>query len=134
MPQNFIVDLHVYPFDIMVSIDESDEVLFKQLKDVNIPIEEISKSQYEPNGVGRYCLFEGGQSLIRMKKTPLTPFEFGILQHEIFHCATALLWKMNVKFKMKVSDEAYAYLIQYITEAIYNHVLKLGGKTIFKQK
>ena len=73
-------------------------------------------------GIGRYCLFKSGQSLIRIKGKPKTPEEFGTLQHEIFHIAASLLWRIGMKLKVKSSDEAYAYLIGYLTTEIYKKI------------
>jgi hypothetical protein len=119
---NFIIDLVVYPFDVMVSIGEPDEVLFKKLKKAGVGYEDIDGAKYENIGLARYCLFASGQSLIRLKKKPVTPNEYGTLQHEIFHTAASILWRIGAKLKIKTSDECYAYLIGYLTEEIYKRL------------
>ena len=117
--KNFIISLDVYPFDIMVSVGEESAVLFKKLIKAGVSDKEVLLAEYENIGDARYCLFEDGQSLIRIKSVPKTPKEYGHLQHEIFHCASAILWRIGMKLKIKTSDEAYAYLIQFLTERIY---------------
>lgn len=117
--QNFIIKLDVYPFDIMVSIGEPDDILFKKLKKCGVGESDLDMASYDDIGRAKYCLFGSGQSLIRLKKKPRTPEDYGTLQHEIFHCATSILWRIGMKLKMKTSDEAYAYLIGYLTKTIY---------------
>ncbi len=118
--KNFIISLDIYPFDVMVSVGEEDDTLFKRLRKLSISEDEFEMTRFDTeNGRGRYCLFKTGASLIRLKQEPKTPEQFGTLQHEIFHCASSILWRVGIKLKMKYSDEAYAYLIGYLTEKIY---------------
>ena len=46
------------------------------------------------------------------------PFEMGLLQHEIFHTVGFFMSEINTPLKNS-THEAYAYLIQYLTEQIY---------------
>ena len=117
--KNFIIELAIYPFDVMVSIGEESNKLFERLIASGVDENEVTNAEYENIGDARYCLFNSGQSLIRIKKKPETPKEYGHLQHEIFHCAASILWRIGMKLKIKTSDEAYAYLIQFLTEQIY---------------
>lgn len=116
---NYIIAMDIYQHDLMLSIGESDEVLFKKLINAGVDESEVEQAKYASGGLGRYCLFKSGQSLIRIKAKPKIPQEFGTLAHEIFHIATALLWRIGMKLKLKSSDEAYAYLIGYLTTEIY---------------
>ena len=121
--KNFIIPLVVYPFDIMVSLGETDEQLFHKFKKTNVEENEYDNAKYGSNNCrGRYCLFRCGASLIRLRKPPVTPEDYGYLQHEIFHAASTILWKVGVNLEPRVSDEAYAYLIQYLTEQIYSKI------------
>lgn len=121
---NFIIPLMVYPFDVMFSFSETDQELFNRLSKFNgIDDDEFENAKLDgQQGMGRYCLFRCGASLIRLKYLPKTPFDYGCLQHEIFHAATAIMWKIGAKLKIKTSDESYAYLIQYLTEHSYNKI------------
>lgn len=60
---------------------------------------------------------ENGVSIIVLKKFDFTPKDLGTLSHEIFHIAFMILDNMGISYSNK-SDEAYAYLIGYITEQI----------------
>lgn len=122
MSKNFIIEIQIYQHDLMVSIGESDATLFKKLSSVGIDETELVHAEYEKAGMGRYCLFENGQSLLRIKQVPKTPEDYGYLHHEIFHVVSGLMWRIGVKMKIKTSDECYAYLIGYLTEEIYKKI------------
>lgn len=118
---NFIVPLVVYPFDVMVSISESDESLFAKLKKKGVDITDTSLSVYSDTHRGRTILFKGNQSLIRMYELRDTPEWYGNLAHEIFHAAEFIMERIGMKLTTE-SDEAYAYLIGYLTKEIYSKI------------
>jgi hypothetical protein len=119
---NFILPLIIYPFDVMVSMGETDEQLKKTIKRYSVTEKELDEISLI--GSGRYCLFECGASLLRTKTIPTSAFDFGVLQHEIFHATVSVLWKIGMKLEINVSDEAYAYLAGYLTEQIYKRIGK----------
>ncbi len=120
MTKNFIIPLIVFPFDVMVSIGETDADLFKKLKRHGIEDTDFEVAQYTDDScMGRYALFPGNQTLIRIRKSPKTPEEYGTLQHEIFHAVSCILDRMGMELVILKSDEAYGYLTGYLTEEIY---------------
>lgn len=120
---NFIVPLIIYPFDIMVSMGQSDEELKQTLSEVGSSWDD----KMSIVGVARFSMNEHNQSVIRLPKIPSTNNELGILQHEIFHCVTYILDRIGIKLVLGKSDEAYSYLIGYLTEQIYE-VLEIKRK------
>ncbi len=109
--KNFIIDCGTFPFDIMVHFGDI-ELLLKMLKKYKI---NIDKKQLEDNRVGLSIILPTNQTVLWMKSEPATPFDFSVLQHEIFHCVHHILEKIGIKCKStNNSDEVYAYLIQYI--------------------
>lgn len=118
--KNFIIKLGAFPFDVMFSFGETDKEVFAILRQKGIPEKELEHASIA--GVGRYCLFENGASLVRLKCKPTTPFDYGCLQHEIFHAVSSILWHIGMKLEIKTSDEAYAYLIGYLTEEVYKRI------------
>jgi hypothetical protein len=115
---NFIIDLVVYPFQVMVSISESDESLFAKLKKVGVDISDTNLHVYSDTQRGRCIMFKENQTLIRMYELRDTPAWYGHLAHEIFHAVEFLMDRIGMKLTNE-SDEAYAYLISYLTEEIY---------------
>lgn len=118
---NFIIPLVVYPFDVIVSISESDEALFKKLKKRGIDVADTNLSVYSNTTRGRTIIFSGNQSLIRMYELRDTPEWYGNLAHEVFHAVEFILERVGMKLTMK-SDEAYAYLVGYITTEIFKRL------------
>jgi hypothetical protein len=117
--KNFIIPLVIYPFDIMVSFGETDEQILKRWSHYNL-------SEIDKNGlimsdtvIGRFHMMECNASVIRFKHMPETCFDYGILAHEIFHAVTHIMNKVGLKFKIFSNDEAYAYLMGYVTTEIY---------------
>ena len=118
---NFIIPLVVYPFDLMVSINETD-VQLESILDKYFINEDTLWKWHNATAVGRFCLFSTNQGLIRLRHYPTTPFDYGCLQHEIFHYVTHILDRMGIKLVLLKSDEAYSYLVGYITQEIYKKI------------
>ncbi len=121
---NFIIPLVVYPFDVMVSFGQTNdevEVLFEKY---NLTAEDVSIATITSNTVrGRTVMFSTNQTLIRIVEYPVTPLDYGNLQHEIFHAVTFIMDRIGMKLVVEESDEAYAYLIGYISTEIYKKLL-----------
>ena len=115
----FIIPLVIYPFDIMVSIDEKDEILLKRLiKYGNIKEDCKNLLNLKDTIRGRYCLLSSNQSVIRLKKQ-LDKYEMiDVISHEVFHTITYILDKVGISLELCVSDEVYAYLIGYLNKEI----------------
>jgi hypothetical protein len=112
---NFIVDLKVYPFHVMFSFTQTDDELLKCLKKYNIDTRGDSW-KLEKTVRGRCVSFKDNQTLIRLRNYPKTTEDFGVLAHEIFHAVSFIMYKVGMKLKIDCSDEAYAYLIGFLTE------------------
>jgi hypothetical protein len=121
---NSIIPLIVYPFQVMVSFNESDEELGKKLIRLGVDNEDHLWQFDRETQIGRACQFKCGALLIRLKKFPDTPFEYGCLQHEVFHAVTYLALSIGLVLEIGVSDEAYAYLVGYLTEQIFIEIRK----------
>lgn len=115
---NFIVELVVYPFDVMVSIGETDEEVKRKLKKYDVQWDE----SLTMHGIGKFLINKENKSLIRLKHYPQLPMDYGTLQHEIFHAVTWILDRCGMKFKLGTSDEAYSYLVGYLTKEIYKRI------------
>jgi hypothetical protein len=117
---NFIIHYQLYPFDVMISLGESDAILFPKLKK-HLPESdwpEIEDMKLKPTGRGRMVMFSSGATAIRIRDYPVSAEHFGHLQHEIFHAVEFLMERIGVKHSYECG-ETYAYAIQYLTEKIY---------------
>jgi hypothetical protein len=126
---NFIIPLVIYPFDILVSVAEPDEVFAKTivkhlpsscLRDLE---DDNSILRLGETTQGRCVnLPTGHQTIIRIKKYPTSCRDYGILSHEIFHAVSFILWRMDIPLEIGKTDEVYAYLIDYVTTEVYKKV------------
>lgn len=119
-PLNFIIPLVVYPFDVLVSIGQTDEELKKVMSKYDVEWSDNMKLR----GAGLFYMTERNQSMIRMRDFPSDNVGLGYLQHEIFHATTFILDRIGMKMILLKSDEAYAYLAQYLTVEIYKKITK----------
>lgn len=112
----------MYPFDVMFSIGETD----RQLKD-NLERYGIADDEFDYHNMPRYTTAstfhnnDTHRTLVRMKSVPRLNKELGHLSHEIFHAVDMILRDIQVTLSSD-SDEAYAYLIDYVTVQFWNNI------------
>lgn len=116
----FIVSCEVFPYDILVCFGESGKRLFKELGHYigKSEIKELKRLNFRS---GKSIMFSGGQTLLWLKEKPKNVSGLAILSHEIFHCTCFILEKVGIPLS-ETSDEAYAYLLQFISNKIYNEL------------
>jgi hypothetical protein len=113
-----VIDLGIYPCKVIVCIEDKQAI--KVLEDVVSESElEIFLSDENP---GLTFMFSCGDVAIFIKEKPATAYQFSKLAHEIYHCATYVLNYVGVKHSKK-SDEAFAYLVGFLTEKIYEPIV-----------
>lgn len=120
----FIVNLGIFPFDIMFSVDEPDSVLMKRLRKFGMGDNDILKyfSGCE-NSNGRTVIFENNTTIVRIMQNKKSNLSIhGTIAHEIFHAVTFILDEIGIKFSIGISDEVYAYTIGYVTEVVYKEL------------
>lgn len=117
----FIVDNEIYPFDVMVSVDESDEVLVKRLKKYGISEKDCSDLMNMPETTTARCvMLPLCQTVIRFRLHPSASKQRAIVCHETFHATTVILDAIGMSLQLYSSDEAYAYFQQYLFTKICN--------------
>lgn len=120
---SFIIKYQVYPFDMMVVFCEDPKDLIAHLsKTFDKEAMDFIKSL--AFGIGKTIMTPTGQTILWLNKKPETCFEHGTLQHEIFHAVCFLMDRIGIVFS-KESDEAFAYMIGYITKEIYIKMEKI---------
>jgi hypothetical protein len=112
----FIISYVIYPFELMICCEKKYKKLKKILKtklpkDVHGEIDECFNVSYNK---GRAVMFSSGQTCINFKYKPTHE----MIAHEIFHAVYFFFNRIDMPL-CKKSDEAYAYLIGYITEQVY---------------
>ena len=119
--KKFIINCQVYPYDIFVFFGNDISKLKIELSKL-LPKEDIDDfDNLTFNGTGKSVMFPNNQTLLWLKYEPREPELLGTLNHEIFHCACFILERAGIKYS-EDSDEAFAYLIGYLTHAIYSRL------------
>jgi hypothetical protein len=125
---NKIIPIGLYPFDLMLSFNETDNQIKKALKEFKITPENATETTVfdmdkSKTKIGRMVMFIGKQTVIRLNFMPhlSDPFEMSLLQHEIFHTVGFMMSEINTPLNND-THEVYAYLIQYLTEKIYKEL------------
>ena len=115
--KGFIIEYQIYPFALYVSFGQEDAEVVKQLKKQGVR----TPDDFKVLGNGRCIMYSEGATMIRMHTIPKSPSAYGILQHEIFHAVDFLFNRIGIKLD-ESSNEAYAYLIEYLTKEIYKRI------------
>ena len=116
----FIVDCQVYPFQILVYFGQDKKPLFKELSNL-LPKSVVDTLKTLEFKVGKSVMFPTGQTLLWLNEKPTSVNGLATLNHEIFHCVCFILERVGIVYS-ESSDEAYAYLIEYLTKQIYNEL------------
>lgn len=122
----FVILHNIYPYDVLVSLGQTDEqfrqtIINYQGKSVLKKIEEENKESLKIDGQGKAYTGEECIPFIRLKNYPFSLRDHGTLAHEIFHIAYFILNKSGMPLT-EDSEEAYAYLIDYLTKIIYSKI------------
>lgn len=127
MGVNFIIKLFVYPIDIMVSFGETDKALTRRLSKYDLG--EDPTVEYGGTQLAYTRMYINCQTLMRFKNTPNSIKDYAVIAHEIFHAASLIMGKIGMPLELYKSDEAYAYLIEYITFQVYDNLRILNANT-----
>jgi hypothetical protein len=111
-----VIPLEVFGHDIIVSIGQSDEDLYEEIKE-NISKKKFDKKMTNQKSIATTFKLKTGCILIRFKDDINDP---GIVAHEAFHAIVYLFEKIGIDFAYE-SEEAYAYTLEYLT----NQILKI---------
>lgn len=121
---NFIIPYVVYPFDVMVSINQTDDQLIKAVKRFGLGKDDIEPCLDLPKtNRGRTVILGTNQTILRITDAPDADIH-STIAHEVFHAVTFLFYKLEMKLVVTENDEAYAYLIGYLTKEIYKGIRK----------
>ncbi len=120
----FLVNLEIYPMSVIVSINQNTTQAEKSLKKIfgKTPLtlkNEPLFSSMEEVWDGRCAMLDSNDVYITLYKIPEHDNVHGVLAHEIFHATTFIMYRIGGAFELNVSDEAYAYLLGFITKKIY---------------
>lgn len=110
----------VWPYDVCVALGiERKKVIELMEKRFYSPFnDEDRKNFLKGSPHGRVNQLHNNSFVLWVSVFPRTPKEFGWLQHEIFHAADLMLRFAGMHLD-DASDEAWAYLVDFLTRTIY---------------
>lgn len=111
-----VIPLEVYGHDIMISIGQTDEDLYKEIKE-NISEKDFKKYMTNQKAIATTHKMRTGCILIRFRDNI---DNLGIVAHEAFRVIVFLFKKLGIQYCYE-SEEAYAYALEYLT----NEILKI---------
>lgn len=127
---NVIIHVPIYFCNVVFSLGETD----KQFVDSCMEYKGVSKkevSALELEGSLGRCTWlkkpDYSSIALRVKIFPSDPDSYATLQHEIFHATHFILDKAGIKL-CDHSDEAFAYLITFLTKEVYTHIDAIKNK------
>ena len=111
------IPLVIYPFTVVVFMNETDEEIIERLVKAGNDRDEAERA-VRMSGVGRTLMAPSNDLYIRLAYRADKNALMGTIAHEVFHAVTMLMDVIGMKFENGVSDEAYAYPVGYITGEI----------------
>jgi hypothetical protein len=115
----FKINCDIYPSDVLVFVDEKNKGIKKRLRKIDYSNKEISRTLKKIKQSNGRCRMMSDGLVVMILKSDVNDF-YSKICHESLHATTFILDRIGVKFKLGVSDEAYAYLIGYISKEIFN--------------
>lgn len=116
---NKIIPIDIYNTDVMVHFGDYDSL--KEELTERFGLEDalsiLEGMNINGNMLGRTVLLSAGNIILWMPSIPKTHKEKGTLAHEIYHATCEIMNKIDVP-PCPDNEEAYAYLIGYITSKI----------------
>lgn len=122
----FLIELIPYSRHLYVSLGESDARLKAGLtrlmssSRVEEWVELIGPQQ--PAEDGKTAFIQGSGIVLRLRDYPTDARQYGVLAHEVFHAVEYLFASVGLPHEAQTSSEAWAYMIGYIHQQIYNQL------------
>lgn len=114
---NKILSIDIYERDLMVHFGKKEDLKKRLSKMFGDKYSSEVVSLISDEDRGKSILLDGGQMILFMPKVPKNVFDLSVLAHEIFHITDYTMEKAGIRLT-ESSDEAYSYLIQFLTKKI----------------
>lgn len=124
-PNFYVIPLHIYPSNIYISVNQTDEMFREELLAKEVSKQDIDNFLDRPdNEPGLTGILENGNVLIRFKhydETMSEPYTRKTIVHESFHATVCVMDFIGASLDHS-SEESYAYLLEYIFQEICKKV------------
>ena len=128
----FVVHCHPYGHDILFSLGGKFTPVARRLRELNMTKDDIEKFRKEFNdylpkhNTGRTWQLSTGQQVVHMQM-PMGATQIALLSHEVLHAISFVLRSAGIEHTNE-TEEAYAYLHQYVMQQVLQAVARKHWK------
>ena len=108
----------VYPFDLLVSINQTDEEFYSEVAHLSDDDLESVFLNLDETVLARSYFTKNNISIVRFVNINKQDIPHGLISHEALHITSYILKRVGIDFSFE-TEEAYAYLLHYIVDNIY---------------
>ena len=103
----------------MVAFCATHEEVLKKIRKTGYKLNQEEINALKRDSAGRTTMLMGGQVIIQLANYPKPGSP--VLAHEVFHTVFAIMDRIGIPLSND-SDEAYAYLVQFLTKELGAHI------------
>ena len=111
----------VYPFDILVSINQTDDEFYSEVSHLSDDNLESVFLNLDETVLARSYITKNNVSIIRFMNLDKENIPHGLISHEALHITSYILKRVGIDFSFE-TEEAYAYFLNYIVDNIYSTI------------
>jgi len=127
-----IIEIPIYNQEILVSVNQNNEELESVLDFIHIS-EKDKLELFERENNACAMDVDGGGIIIRLPNYKPSPYNNGILVHEVFHACEFIFWRIGAPVEAK-GHEPFAYLLGYLSEQVFKAIEEnTNTQTQYKQ-
>lgn len=113
-----LIPIDMYSTELLLHVGSKDGFKKKLNKFFSHGVVNKVMSGINKSSVGYTCPIENkGVYVLWLKEPPDTPFGIGVMSHEVLHLAVNIMKHVGIE-PSDSSEEAYAYLVQFLTKSI----------------
>lgn len=111
----------VYPFDILVSINQTDDEFYSEVSHLSDDDLESVFLNLDETVLARSYITKNNVSIIRFMNLDKENIPHGLISHEALHITSYIFKRVGIDFSFE-TEEAYAYFLNYIVDNIYSTI------------
>ena len=108
----------VYPFDILVSINQTDDEFYSEVSHLSDDNLESVFLNLDETVLARSYITKNNVSIIRFMNLDKENIPHGLISHEALHITSYILKRVGIDFSFE-TEEAYAYFLHHIVDNNY---------------
>ena len=124
MKKMFLINSAVYPLDTLVVVEHPPEDVVKYIETkLKYKLDAEEKKMFVVfKGLGKSIQLKNGAGVLWIKKFDGSVYWHWVLNHEIFHIVYQTIKHVGIKLSDS-SEEAFTYLMEYLTKQILKNLI-----------